>query len=115
MGCDQPRPHPSLPPEGEGGNRGNDMGMTIAEKILARKSGQKQVVPGDVVTVEVDTVIMFDNNFMPSIWREIQKLHDVERIIVTHDHRVPAPTQAAAAAHATCRAFVKRFGIKRFH
>src|SRR5688572_31642646 len=91
------------------------MGMTIAEKILAKKSGQAKVVPGDVVTVEVDTVIMFDNNFMPSIWREIQKLHDVERIIVTLDHRVPAPTQAAAAAHATCRAFVKRFGIKRFH
>ena len=91
------------------------MGMTIAEKILARKSGQAQVRPGDVVTVEVDTVILFDNNFMPSIWREILKLHDPERIVVVLDHRVPAPNQQAAAAHATCRAFVKRFGIKRFH
>jgi len=91
------------------------MGMTIAEKILAKKSGQTRVVPGDVVTVDVDTVILFDNNFMPSIWREILKLHDPSRIVVTLDHRVPAPNQQAAAAHATCRAFVKRFGIKRFH
>jgi 3-isopropylmalate/(R)-2-methylmalate dehydratase large subunit len=91
------------------------MGMTIAEKILAKKGGQAKVVPGDVVTVEVDTVILFDNNFMPSIWREILKLHDPSRIVVTLDHRVPAPNQQAAAAHATCRAFVKRFGIKRFH
>jgi len=91
------------------------MGMTIAEKILAKKGGQKTVVPGDVVTVDVDTVILFDNNFVASIWREILKLHDPSRIVVTLDHRVPAPHQAAATAHRTCRAFVKRFGIKRFH
>ena len=67
------------------------MGMTIAEKILAKKGGQAKVVPGDVVTVEVDTLILFDNNFMPSIWREILKLYDPSRIVVTLDHRVPAP------------------------
>jgi len=91
------------------------MGMTIAEKILARKGGQARVVPGDVVTVGVDTVILFDNNFMPSIWREILKVHDPERIVVTFDHRVPAPHPQAAAAHKTGREFVRRFGIKRFH
>ena len=31
------------------------MGMTIAEKILARQGGRNVVVPGDIVTVEVDT------------------------------------------------------------
>ncbi len=91
------------------------MGMTIAEKILAAKSGQAKVVPGDVVTVGVDTVILFDNNFMPNNWREILRVHDPERIVVTFDHRVPAPTQQAAAAQCTGRAFVKRFGIRRFH
>ncbi|MDP1671974.1 MAG: aconitase family protein, partial [Burkholderiales bacterium] len=91
------------------------MGMTIAEKILAAKSGRKAVVPGDVVTVEVDTVILFDNNFMPNNWRDILKVADPEKIIVTFDHRVPAPTQQAAAAQVTGRAFVKKFGIKRFH
>lgn len=91
------------------------MGMTIAEKILARKSGQARVVPGDVVTVDVDTVILFDNNFMPSIWRDILKVRDPEKIVVTLDHRVPAPNAQAAAAHRTSREFVRRFGIQRFH
>lgn len=91
------------------------MGMTIAEKILAKKSGQAKVGPGDLVTVEVDTVILFDNNFMPSQWREILKLKDPARVIVVLDHRVPAATPASAAAHRTARRFVARFGIPRFH
>ncbi len=91
------------------------MGMTIAEKILAAKSGRKTVKPGDVVTVEVDTVILFDNNFMPNNWRDIVKVRDASRIVVVFDHRVPAPTQQAAAGQRTGREFVRRFGIKRFH
>ncbi|HEX6007436.1 MAG TPA: aconitase/3-isopropylmalate dehydratase large subunit family protein [Burkholderiales bacterium] len=90
-------------------------GMTIAEKILAKKSGQATVRSGDLVTVEVDTVILFDNNFMPSQWRDILKLKDPKRVIVVLDHRVPAATQASAAAHRTAREFVARFGIPRFH
>jgi len=91
------------------------MGMTIAEKILARKSGRSRVVPGDVVTVGVDTVILFDNNFLPTNWREIKHIADPSKIVVTFDHRVPAPTQQAAAAQVAGRAFVKQFGIQRFH
>jgi len=91
------------------------MGMTIAEKILAAKSGSKTVVPGDVVTVQLDTIILFDNNFMPNNWRDIQRVCDPERIVVVFDHRVPAPNQIAAGAHRTGREFVKKFGITRFH
>jgi 3-isopropylmalate/(R)-2-methylmalate dehydratase large subunit len=91
------------------------MGMTIAEKILAAKSGREAVRPGDIVTVEVDTVILFDNNFMPANWRDILKIRDPERIVVVLDHRVPAPNAMAAGAHVTARAFAKKFGIKRVH
>ena len=91
------------------------MGMTIAEKILARKGGRELVRPGDIVTVEVDTVILFDNNFMPANWRDILRVHDAARIVVVLDHRVPAPNQMAAAAHVTARAFAEKFGIKRVH
>lgn len=91
------------------------MGMTIAEKILAAKSGRKKVVPGDVVTVQLDTIILFDNNFVPSNWRDIQRVCDPERIVVVFDHRVPAPNQIAAGAHRTGREFAKRFGIQRVH
>jgi 3-isopropylmalate/(R)-2-methylmalate dehydratase large subunit len=91
------------------------MGMTIAEKILARKAGRMKVAPGDLVTVEVDTVVMIDNSFIASRWRNIQKVRDPARIVVVFDHRVPASTEDAAAAHRTGRQFVEKFGIKRFH
>ncbi len=91
------------------------MGMTIAEKILATKSGQKRVGPGDLVTVEVDTVVLIDNSFTAGRWREINKVRDAGRIVVVFDHRVPASTQDSAAAHRTGRRFVEKFGIKRFH
>lgn len=91
------------------------MGMTIAEKILANKGGREAVRPGDIVTVEVDTVILFDNNFMPANWRDILKVRDPDRIVVVLDHRVPAPNAMAAGAHVTARAFAQKFGIKRVH
>src|SRR4051812_49032252 len=91
------------------------MGMTIAEKILANKGGRDRVRPGDIVTVETDTTILFDNNFMPANWRDILKIRDPDRIVVVLDHRVPAPNAMAAGAHVTARAFAKKFGIKRVH
>ena len=68
------------------------MGMTIAEKILAKKSGRDRVAAGDLVTVKVDTVVLFDNNFMPSIWQDVLKMEHPERVVVIIDHRAPAPT-----------------------
>ena len=91
------------------------MGMTIAEKILAKKSGRDRVAAGDLVTVNVDTVVLFDNNFMPSIWQDVLKLEHPERVIVILDHRVPAPTIQSAGAHRTARKFVEKFNIERFH
>ena len=91
------------------------MGMTIAEKILASKGGRDVVRPGDIVTVEVDTVILFDNNFMPANWRDILRVRDPERIVVVMDHRVPAPNAMVAGAHVTARAFAEKFGIRRVH
>lgn len=91
------------------------MGMTIAEKILSKKSGRALVRPGDLVTVDVDTVVVMDNNFMPSQWREVREVCDPERIVVVLDHRAPASTVASAAAHVTARKFVNTFGIRRFH
>ncbi|MDB5812792.1 MAG: 3-isopropylmalate dehydratase large subunit [Betaproteobacteria bacterium] len=91
------------------------MGMTIAEKILAKKSGRDRVAAGDLVTVDVDTVVLFDNNFMPSIWQDMLKMEHPERVVVILDHRVPAPTIQSAGAHRTARKFVEKFGIARFH
>ena len=90
------------------------MGMTIAEKILAKKSGRDRVAAGDLVTVNVDTVVLFDNNFMPSIWQDVLKMEHPERVVVIIDHRAPAPTIQSAGAHRTARKFVEKFKLARF-
>jgi len=91
------------------------MGMTAIEKILARNSGRNIVKPGDLVMVEVRTAVMYDNNFIPAIWRDVLKIKDADRIVVVFDHRVPAKDIVSAEAQKTGRDFVKKFGIKRFH
>src|SRR5262245_60252517 len=91
------------------------MGMTLTEKILARKTGQARVSPGDLVTVEVDTVVFVDTMFVPTRWRKIRKLDHPERVVVVLDHRAPVPDRQGAATHQTARAFAAQFGIKRFH
>lgn len=91
------------------------MGMTAIEKILAKNSGKELVKPGDLVVVKVGTAVLYDNNFVPSIWRDILKVYDPERVVVVFDHRVPAKDIISATAQKTGRDFVKKFNIERFH
>ncbi len=91
------------------------MGMTIMQKILARASGRAATAPGDLVVVDVDTVVLYDGNFFPAYWRDIKKVANPDNVVVAYDHRVPAPDQFCARAHLVGRAFVEKFGIKRFH
>jgi 3-isopropylmalate/(R)-2-methylmalate dehydratase large subunit len=91
------------------------MGMTVAEKILARASGQAVVAPGDLVIVAAETTVMIDTTFYPSLWRPILKVHDPSSIVVILDHRVPAPDRTFAKMHMIAREFAKQFGIERFH
>ena len=91
------------------------MGMTAIEKILAKNSGRDSVKPGDLVVVKVGTAVLYDNNFAPSIWRDILKVHNPGNIVVVFDHRVPAKDIISATAQQTGRNFVKKFDIQRFH
>ncbi|MDP6345680.1 MAG: aconitase/3-isopropylmalate dehydratase large subunit family protein [Alphaproteobacteria bacterium] len=91
------------------------MGMTAIEKILARNGDGEVVRPGDIVTVRVETAILFDNNFMDTTWREILEVKDPGKVIVVFDHRAPAAQVASARAHKRGREFVRQFGIDRFH
>jgi 3-isopropylmalate/(R)-2-methylmalate dehydratase large subunit len=91
------------------------MGMTIAEKILARAAHVPKISPGEIADVEVDTCVLTDMNFLPASWRHILKMHDPAKVVVVLDHLVPANEPISAAAHTTAREFVARFGVKRFH
>jgi 3-isopropylmalate/(R)-2-methylmalate dehydratase large subunit len=85
------------------------MGMNSVEKILANHSTQKVVKPGDVVMVNVDLTVHFD-----SMRPDLLKINDPDKILLTHDHVVPAPTLAAANNAKRMRAFVEKFGVKNY-
>ena len=91
------------------------MGMTIIEKILARRSGAAKVSPGDLAVVDVDATVLTDQSFRPGSWRTLRKVADPTKVIVILDHGVPPPDRKTAAAHLVARDFVSRFNISRFH
>ena len=92
------------------------MGSPILNKILARASKKPSVAAGDLVVVDVDTVVLYDSNFFPVYWRDPVKIADPDRITVIFDHRVPASRpRSRGLGHSVGRAFVKKFGIERFH
>ena len=85
------------------------MGMTSIEKILATHSDQSEVTPGDVVVVDVDTAVFFD--WMRS---DVVKIADPDKLVLLHDHMVPAPTVQAANMAKKMREFAARFDVKNY-
>ena len=83
------------------------MGMTLAEKILAVKSGRKTVMPGDLVFAELDLVLGTDVT-VPlgvKVFREmgVNKVHDPAKIVFVNDHFVPAKDIKSAELSQTMR------------
>ena len=69
------------------------MGETVIEKIIRNNVG-KSVRPGDIVTVNVDRVMIHDI-FIPFVAEKFEemgftKLWDPEKVILIYDHLVPA-------------------------
>jgi 3-isopropylmalate/(R)-2-methylmalate dehydratase large subunit len=92
--------------------------MTLAEKILARASGNKEVAAGDYVTAKIDVAMAHEG----AAWvidelmkAGIDRVWDPERIVILFDHWAPAPTELTAEMHKKIREFVKRHKIKHFY
>jgi 3-isopropylmalate/(R)-2-methylmalate dehydratase large subunit len=90
------------------------MGMTVIEKILARKAGLASVGPGDTVVVDVDMTVLIDLQFA-TMWMQPLKIHDPDKLAIVMDHAVPAPTLKDAAGGPHARKFAADFGIERFY
>ncbi|HEV7420268.1 MAG TPA: aconitase/3-isopropylmalate dehydratase large subunit family protein [Mycobacterium sp.] len=90
------------------------MGMTIIEKIFARKAGLDSVGPGDTVVVDVDMTVMIDLQFA-TMWLQPNRIHDADKLAIVMDHAVPAPTLKDAAGGPRARKFAADFGIERFY
>lgn len=83
--------------------------MTLIEKILSAHSGGDPVVPGRIVTCDVDRVVMLDLQFAGG--PQPLKVHDPMRVSVVLDHAAPAPTILDATSHQRARRFAAEFGI----
>lgn len=89
-------------------------GRTFAEKALARAAELPDAQAGDIVDVKPDLVFSHDNS--AAIRRIFEKtgapriLHP-ERVAITLDHAVPAPTTQHAQNHAEIREWVQQQNI----
>ena len=99
------------------------MGMTMAEKILAQHSGQKEVKVGDYVTAKVDQVMIHDSFIdidrdmkEAGIEKGLTGVWDEDRVVVVIDHNAPAMDKNVASAenHVTMRNLIKKAGVKNY-
>ena len=99
------------------------MGMTYAQKAIARACCRPTVAVGDVVEPEVHLAMSHENGAMAmNQFREIYKGTDLEakvwdpdRIAIIFDHRIPAESSKTATNQKKLRAFVGRQKISKFH
>ncbi len=93
-------------------------GMTLAEKILSRKTGKK-VYPGDFIVPSVDLVYAHDGTAPLSIKviREtsvLSRISSPEKILFFIDHAAPPPSVEAASVQKDMRVFAAMHGIRLF-
>lgn len=91
--------------------------QTFAQKALARAAGLESVAVGQVVDARPDVVLSHDNTAdIRRTWLEFGQSRVVipEKLAITLDHAVPAPTTKHAQNHAEIRAFVQEQGIRNF-
>ena len=95
------------------------MGMTFVEKIFSKYSGEKEVVPGQIVTVKPDHLLTHDNTaaIIQKIQPELEKygVYDTSLSIIVLDHVIPAASEKTATNHKVIREYVRKHNIKHFY
>ena len=94
------------------------MGETVIEKIIRNNVGHA-VKPGDIVTVNVDRVMIHDI-FIPFVAEkfeemEFQKLWDPDKVVLIYDHLVPASQLDDTRHFHEGDAFAEKYGMKNVH
>lgn len=95
------------------------MGQTIIEKIISHNIGAESVKPGDIVTVQVDRV-MLDDIMMPFIVNKFNEMGfadvwDPDKIVLIYDHLVPASQQDDVRHYKIGDAFAQKHGLHHVH
>ena len=95
------------------------MGHTLIEKIVMKNTGMADVMPGAIVTVNVDRVMIHDI-FIPFVvdkFREMgfTKVWDTDKVVLIYDHLVPTSAVEDVRHFQIGDAFVKEQGLTHFH
>ena len=94
------------------------MGETVIEKIIRNNVG-KTVKPGDIVTVNVDRVMIHDI-FIPFVAEKFEemgftKLWNPDKAVLIYDHLVPASQLDDTRHFHTGDAFAEKYGMTHVH
>lgn len=95
------------------------MGMTLAEKILAKKCCKDTVIPGEIVVVPVDCAMMTDILGPRIIAPEMERIHrhvkNPDSVVIVADHYTPSATEHQAEIVNFSRKWAKENGIRHFY
>lgn len=95
------------------------MGKTFAEKVLAARSGQAEVVAGQIVIVKPDHLLTHDNTaaIVGKIKEDLEEYGVARREmpVIVLDHVIPAATEKHASNHRTAREFARKHGLPHFY
>ena len=94
------------------------MGETVIEKIIRNNVGHA-LKPGDIVTVNVDRVMIHDI-FIPFVAEKFEemgfkKLWDPDKVVLIYDHLVPASQLDDTRHFHVGDAFAEKYGMKNVH
>ena len=95
------------------------MGSTLIEKIIQHNTGIEKVTPGQIVTVDVDRVMIHDI-FIPFAvdkFREMgfTKIWDPDKVVLIYDHMVPAAKVEDSRHFRIGDAFAAQQGMTHVH
>ena len=95
------------------------MGYTIIEKILKHNTGVSDIKAGDIVTTNVDRVMIHDI-FIPFVADKFEemgftKLWDPDKVVLIYDHLVPASQVDDTRHFRKGNEFVEKYGMKNVH
>lgn len=95
------------------------MGYTIIEKILKHNTGVADIKAGDIVTTNVDRVMIHDI-FIPFVADKFEemgftKLWDPDKVVLIYDHLVPASQVDDTRHFRKGNEFAEKYGMKNVH
>ncbi|QBY04567.1 3-isopropylmalate dehydratase large subunit [Thalassotalea sp. HSM 43] len=94
-------------------------GQTLAQKIIAKASGKAQVTEGEIVTCQLDMVLMHDSSGPRRVKSRLEelgaKVFDPSKVVLVSDHFVPATDPESAEILALTRRWANDNQIAHFY